>query len=174
MRCAYGTAKEERSRAQLVKATSVKVQHTNKFHSTTLGMMPYTNVQWGVGGRLDGLDAQGRVVEIKNRTRRFFTVIPEYERVQVACYLKIMRATKALLVQQYNGEQRVTEIDDEGPRWSLYLSLMTAVVTMLDLFVADDSVALRHAWVTCYGGEDKQALLTQWLAEQQQVDKQLE
>lgn len=171
VRCSYGTAKEEGSRKQLVKASGVAVKHDNRFYSLRLGTMPYARVAWGIGGRLDGLDSQGRVVEIKNRTRRFFNVIPEYERVQVACYLKLTGAPKALVVQQFNGDQRTTEIEDDCSRWQLYLKLMTAVVLLLDLFTSEDSVTLRRAWVECDAGDEKQALLTHWLLEQEQAEQ---
>lgn len=166
VRCAFGTVREEASRKQLVDEGGVAVEHTNAFKSVKLGYLPYAKAAWGVGGRLDGLDAEGRVVEIKNRTRRFFTVVPEYERVQVACYLKIMRASEAVVVQQFNGEQRRTIIAHDEALWQSYFTLMANLMGVYELFTAADNVAMRNAWMGCREGGEKQSLLNHWLAEQ--------
>jgi hypothetical protein len=170
VRCAYGTAREEASRQQLVEEAGVPVEHTNAFRSAKLGYLPYAKVAWGVGGRLDGLDAEGRVVEIKNRTRRFFTTVPEYERVQVACYMRIMNARAAVVVQQFNGEQRRTVVAHDEALWQNYVTLMRAVMRVYELFTAEDNVALRNAWVGCRDGGEKQGLLNHWLTEQAQSE----
>lgn len=170
VRCAFGTAREEASRQQLVQEVGVPVEHTNAFKLVKLGYLPYAKVAWGVGGRLDGLDADGRVVEIKNRTRRFFTTVPEYERVQVACYMKIMGAASAVVVQQFNGEQRRTILAHDEAAWQSYHALMTNLMRVYELFTAPDNVALRDAWIGCRDGSEKQGLLAHWLAEQQDSD----
>lgn len=168
IRCAFGTAKEDKSREQLVKSTGVEVEHTNRFYKLRLGIMPYAQVGWGIGGRLDGLDAQGRVVEIKNRTRRFFTVIPEYERIQVACYMKLLNTRRAVIVQQFNGEQRRTDVEQDDDAWATYYAQLTHVVQVLDLFMSEDSITLRRAW-GAGTGEEKQDLLRHWLADASNV-----
>lgn len=164
VRCAFGTVKEAGSRDQFVKTTGVAVAHDNKFHKLRLGTMPYSREAWGIGGRLDGLDAQGRVVEIKNRTRRFFDDIPEYERVQTLCYMKMLKTRRAVIVQQFRGKHRYTDVELHDADWAACLHLLTAAMHVLDLFVSDDNVVLRRAWVSSMP-EGKQGLLTRWLSE---------
>jgi hypothetical protein len=172
VRCAFGTAKEAGSREQLVKSTGVQVKHSNQFHKLRLGTMPYARQPWGIGGRLDGLDEQGRVVEIKNRTRRFFPAIPEYERIQVACYMQLLKTRHAVIVEQLNGAQRRTEVEQDDAAWEAIREQLEHVVHVLDLFTCDDSVVLRRAWVTAATGVDKQSLLDHWLTQASPDDVQ--
>jgi len=57
-----------------------------------------------MNGRLDGLTECGRIVEVKNRTRKLFDAVPEYERHQCWCYLEALESPTAYLVQAHGGE----------------------------------------------------------------------
>ena len=43
-----------------------------------------------VRGKVDGLSEDGRIVETKNRRNRLFNAIPQYERVQLCCYMWLL------------------------------------------------------------------------------------
>lgn len=73
-----------------------------------------------VGGKCDGLltDDQGgptKIVEIKNRMKRLFDRVPEYERIQVLAYLFIHGLRDGVLIENYNGQTKhhAVEFDEE-------------------------------------------------------------
>ena len=51
-----------------------------------------------VGGRIDGLNKRGRVVEVKNRMKRFFNPLPKYDIAQLQTYLQILDCQEGELV----------------------------------------------------------------------------
>lgn len=56
-----------------------------------------------VGGRVDGLQGD-RVIEVKCRRNRFFSYLPEYEKVQVHAYMFVTGRGVSDMVQYYDGE----------------------------------------------------------------------
>ena len=61
--------------------------NNNKFYKLELGRIDDTDIY--VGGRIDGLNKRGRVVEVKNRMKRFFNPLPKYDIAQLQTYLQI-------------------------------------------------------------------------------------
>jgi hypothetical protein len=157
--CAFGTAREEGSRQQMESdGVARTVTKDNAFR------VKWLNERWGIGGRVDGLDEEGRVVEIKNRTRHFFSRVPDYEWVQVQAYLQLMKAREALLVQQLGGQQRVTSIFRNDHEWShVIMPALSAFMDVLLKFVDRDGVELREAWVAA-SNPARAVLLGEWIA----------
>lgn len=160
VQCVFGTCREDASREQMV----AEVSKDNKFHVMWMEYpLTASGSKWGVGGRVDGVDDQGRVVEIKNRTRRFFPTIPEYEMVQVQTYMALLNKDETVFVQQLNGQQRSTVIQRDVVMWSVEIvPALYKFMNVLDLFIADDSHVLRDEWMCC-DSHAKAALLNAWL-----------
>ena len=53
-------------------------------------------------GKIDGMINNDTVVESKNRSRRLFYKIPEYEKVQLEAYLYLTKTGKALHIENYD------------------------------------------------------------------------
>ena len=53
-------------------------------------------------GKIDGMIDDDTVVESKNRSRRLFYKIPDYEKVQLEAYLYLTNSSKALHIENYN------------------------------------------------------------------------
>lgn len=47
-----------------------------------------------VRGKVDGISADGRIVETKNRSRRLFGLIPQYEKVQLCAYMWLLEGQR--------------------------------------------------------------------------------
>ena len=60
-------------------------------------------------GKVDGI-AGDTVVETKNRTRRLFKELREYERVQLECYMYLTGYQKAILTEHYNDTNHLLNI----------------------------------------------------------------
>jgi hypothetical protein len=163
--CTFGTVREEASRQQVVEQLG-DVTHDNKFHVMWMEyVLDTSGTRWGVGGRVDGMDAQGRVVEIKNRTRHFFYKVPDYEWVQVQAYLALLDVREAVLVQQLNGQQRLSPVYRDAVEWrTTIVPALYKFMNVLDLFISDDSYIMRQEWM--HGSEsDKASILSAWSAE---------
>ena len=68
---------------------------------------------FGIVGRFDGFNEEGTLIEIKNRMRRLFGTVVEYEKVQVHVYMAMSRKTKSQLVERYKDELMVHEVEFE-------------------------------------------------------------
>lgn len=161
--CSLGTVQESSSRVQYEEAHKQAVVHDNKFHKRWMGRTR-SGRRWGLGGRVDGVDSEGRVVEIKNRVRCFFRTVPEYEHVQLQAYMVLLDVEEGILLQQYGGTQRSTIITRDREEWeSVVLPEMQSFVDVMDAFL--DTPAWTEAWVAA--GADKvrrEALLREWEA----------
>lgn len=74
-----------------------------------------------VGGKCDGvakLEGRTVVVEIKNRVRRLFGMVPEYERIQLMTYMFIMGLDSGVLVESHDDECAEHEVAFEQAYWA--------------------------------------------------------
>jgi hypothetical protein len=67
-------------------------------------------------GKVDGMNDE-YVVETKNRARRLFGKIPEYEKVQLNAYMFMTGKDKALHIECYNEDQNQTEYGFDKVFW---------------------------------------------------------
>lgn len=96
--CTFGDHQEASSLQHLEKLWNTKIQKDNKYRTLALPGVG-KDFTWVLGGRVDGVTADGTLVEIKNRRSRIFDEIPFYEKVQLECYMRIFNAPKIYLVQ---------------------------------------------------------------------------
>lgn len=96
--CTFGERQEENSLEHLEKLWNTTIVKDNKYRSISLPGIGKSKT-WCLGGRVDGVTADGTLVEIKNRRSRIFDDIPFYEKVQLECYMRIFNASKIYLVQ---------------------------------------------------------------------------
>lgn len=167
VRCSFGTAKEEDARRRMVAngVTQSVVKH-DKFH--ILWMDEYltrSGKRWGIGGRVDGVDEHGRIVEIKNRARHFFNRVPPYEWVQVQAYMALLDKNEVVFVQQLHGRQNVSYVFRDRYEWdSAIIPTLYTFVDTLDMFMADESSCKREEWAISNDSE-KEELLSSWMNE---------
>ena len=64
-----------------------------------------------VVGKFDGFNSNGTLVEIKNRMRRLFGKVPEYERTQVHVHMKMADVDKAHLVEGHDGKVMIHDVE---------------------------------------------------------------
>ena len=67
-------------------------------------------------GKVDGI-AGDTVVETKNRTRRLFKELREYERVQLECYMYLTGYDKSILTEHYNDTNHCIEYSHNEEFW---------------------------------------------------------
>ena len=67
-------------------------------------------------GKIDGMNDE-YVVETKNRTKRLFNMIPDYEKVQLNAYMFMTGKEKALHIECFNEDQNSVEYDFDKLFW---------------------------------------------------------
>jgi hypothetical protein len=114
----HGTLKEDTAIEMYENRFKVKLDTSQQLHSKKLEHISNNSVfDWYICGKMDGiytghtqLKDEPYVVEIKNRTKGFFSTLREYENTQIQLYLWIIQFNKAKLVEKYQNKIRITEI----------------------------------------------------------------
>lgn len=76
----------------------------------------YSKNKWLIAGRVDGLTSDS-VVETKTR-RRFWKAPPEYDIIQLRCYMKLCNKKIGVLNEQFpNNTSRATRIEWDDEIW---------------------------------------------------------
>ncbi len=129
----HGTKKEDSVRDQIEVEQSLNIQKDNQFRRRLL----YENDQYKVyvGGKCDGvsmIDNEPTIVEIKNRIKRLFGCVPEYERVQLMAYMFIYDIRRGILVESYNQKKNQFKIDFDENEWNELVQ--TEIGGFLDIY----------------------------------------
>jgi hypothetical protein len=131
----HGTLKEESAIVIYEKRFDVKLDTSQEFFKKRIECNSNSNFDWYIGGRIDGLyiDKQDKnksyIVEVKNRTRGFFTALRDYEKTQIHIYMHMLSIPMAKLVEKFNDQIRITVIyqDDDYLNDILYYLSIFAV-----------------------------------------------
>lgn len=99
-----GTKCEDKTAIKLVEqGTCTKLMEDSTFYRHTL--LKTDHHTFTIVGKIDrfdiGDDGTKTLIEIKNRAKRLFGCLKEYEHIQVQTYLQLVQLEKAKLVEQY-------------------------------------------------------------------------
>ena len=83
-------------------------------------------------GKIDGMNEE-YVVETKNRTKRLFNKIPDYEKVQLNAYMFLLEKEKSLHIENYNNESNEVEYDFDTLFWD---ECLTKIIQFTDKNIA--------------------------------------
>ena len=103
----YGTRNEGRGIDAFTNITGKKIKSSqNKlvFQFATSNLANGNTVHWNITGKYDGLTDANEIVEIKNRQKRLFYEIRDYEMCQLQTYLHILNSNTAYLVEVLGGK----------------------------------------------------------------------
>lgn len=143
----HGTLKEDSAISIYEKRVGVKLNTSQEFFKKQI--FAKHNFDWYIGGRLDGLyiDKENHnksyIVEVKNRTRGFFTSLRDYEKTQMQIYMHILSIPITKLVEKYEDKIRITVVhkDDEYISDILeYLDIFAE--SFVSIFLKDEN--LKH------------------------------
>lgn len=132
----HGTLKEDSAINIYESRFGIKLDTSQDFFKKRLELKESSNFEWYIGGRVDGLyrDLDKKdgsyIIEVKNRTRGFFSSLRDYEKTQIHLYMYMLSIPVAKLVEKYKDQIRITVIhqDDE------YLN---DILTHLEIFVSN-------------------------------------
>jgi hypothetical protein len=109
-----GTRTEEASTNKLEASTGVLIHSRNA--QCYIYSIPGSNIV--IAGRTDGLQGEDTVIETKTR-RRFWKSPPEYDIIQLRCYMKLTNRKLGVLNECFpDGSNRVTNIEWSDSVWS--------------------------------------------------------
>ena len=101
-----------------------------------------SGIAWKLVGKIDAYTEDGHtVIEVKNRVRRLFMKPPEYERIQIECYLQLVTAAeRALLVEslRIDGAPRTLNlipIDKDDALWKQWSQIAHVYVEIVDKMI---------------------------------------
>jgi len=112
-------------------------------HKTTENM-------WYIGGKMDGIyinvdnPKENYVVEVKNRTKGFFSVLRDYEKTQIQLYLLLTGFDKAKLVEKFNSRVRVTDIERDQEYIDNILEYMNIFIKSIEKFFKDFECKIQY------------------------------
>lgn len=130
----HGTLKEESAIEIYEKRFGVKLNTSQEFYKNRLSISDNCLFDWYIGGKVDGLyidpndKSKSYIVEVKNRTKAFFSTLRDYEKTQIQLYMYMLDISFSKLVEKYKDKIRITLIyrDDE---------YIQDVLSYLDLFI---------------------------------------
>lgn len=104
---------EDKKKAETAEKTSMKLEMDDRFHQLYIGR--YNKRDYVVVGRIDRVeilpDGSKILIEIKNRVNGFFNRVFPRENIQIQVYLEMLGFDKAKLVEQFNNNVNVLEVD---------------------------------------------------------------
>ena len=118
---AHGIRAESKTADLIEVKEGIQLLTDSKFYNFPLCVINGKRFQ--VSGTVDRIEMIGGetvLIEIKNRMRKLFTSVPDYEFVQVQTYMQIipMDIQRAKLIQQYQDETSTTIIERDDLVWS--------------------------------------------------------
>jgi len=117
LRMKRGNIKEDNNLNKTqIKRNIVIDSRNSKMYEKELYCDPERKFNIVLRGKIDGMNDE-YVVETKNRTKRLFNMIPDYEKVQLNAYMFMTGKEKALHIECYNEDQNSVEYDFDKLFW---------------------------------------------------------
>jgi hypothetical protein len=112
----HGVRLEDSAVKMFERKMNVELDVSQKFNKKLLRTGNTTSFNWYVCGKVDGLYidysnySNSYIVEVKNRTKSFFTSLRDYEKTQIQLYMWMLGIPHAKLVEKYDNKIRITDI----------------------------------------------------------------
>jgi len=151
----HGTLKEQSAIDIFEEKYHVTLDISQKYYKYLVKST--SDIDWYIGGRLDGVCEQKYIVEVKNRTKGFFNSVRDYELTQIQLYLLLTGYTEAKLLEKFNDKIRITDIPIDSIYITEILSYLCMFIDSMESFMKDDSLKIKY--LNFENDTDKQKLL---------------
>lgn len=162
----HGTLKEDSAIKMYETKYKVKLDTSQTFFKRQLEIdSDNSRIDWYIGGKMDGVyrdttnsadSSRDYIVEVKNRTKGFFTTLRDYERTQIHLYMYMTGINITKLVEKYKDKIRVTVVYNDAEYTNNIVEYLTTFITCFEQFLADDT--LKYKFVSG-SFEDRRQLL---------------
>ena len=113
-----GNIKENNNLDKIQKKRKIKIGERNsKMYEKVLYESDDNTYNIIIRGKMDGI-SDNHVVETKNRTKRLFYKIPDYEKVQMESYMFLSGLNKCIHIEHYNDESNETIYEHDEEFWN--------------------------------------------------------
>jgi len=117
LRMERGNIKENKNLDKTQIKCNIKIDNRNsQIYEEQLYIDPDRRYQIIIRGKCDGMNDE-YVVETKNRTRKLFNMIPDYEKVQLNAYMFLVKKEKSLHIENYNENSNEIKYDFDKLFW---------------------------------------------------------
>lgn len=114
LQCSYGTHTEPIALQKTAEENRVTI---NKCNDQSYKVALRTTPKVILIGRIDGM-ADNKLVEVKSRRYKFIVPVPEYDLVQMHCYMLLVNQPTCTLIEQCKGERKETQITWDNDLWT--------------------------------------------------------
>jgi hypothetical protein len=115
----HGTRSEDKTSYKVSNDEGAKLVKDNSFYR--ISVCEIGEFDFEIVGKIDRIqempDGSRVLVEIKNRTKRLFKKVPDYEYTQVQTYLQMLKLENARLVEQFNSQIMSHDIVRDDVFW---------------------------------------------------------
>lgn len=104
----YGTHNEKKAIEYYIQETGLNVDEGQKRFTKVIATsngLHNLKYEWTLVGKIDGVNSNDEIVEIKNRANQLFKNLRPYERVQLQTYLKMTKKEKGHLVEYLKAKE---------------------------------------------------------------------
>ena len=137
----FGTKYEGNSIDIYQAKTGKNVNSFTKFISKKI--ITHNDINWYIGGKIDGITDDNILIEVKNRTSRLFYNLRDYEKTQIMAYLNILDLESAHLVESLKNnsqEMNIIEVDYDNEYWDTeIINKVIKFVKFFNIFLENDS-----------------------------------
>lgn len=138
----FGTAQEAPTTRAYEADARTRVTKDNIYRKRKLCTLPgdQGGVAVYVGGKCDGLcqneDGTSTLLEVKNRMNRLFNSVPDYEKIQVMCYLFVFGLADATIVERYQETSARHDVKFDDAYWSeIEAGIQRAAVELVSMTI---------------------------------------
>lgn len=150
----HGTLKEQSAIDIFENKFNVTLDISQKYYKYLVKSTD--TIDWYIGGRLDAVHTD-YIIEVKNRTKGFFSSVRDYELTQIQLYLLLTGYTEAKLLEKFNDKIRITDIPIDNIYISEVLSYLCMFIDSMESFMKDNSLKMKY--LNFESDTDKQKLL---------------
>lgn len=99
-----------------------------------------------IGGKIDGINNQtNNIIEVKNRVKKLFYTLRDYEKVQIMCYMYLFNSKKGELVEAYKKKEttiNIIEVDFDKDYMQEIINKILFFIKFYINFLQDDQMKI--------------------------------
>jgi hypothetical protein len=143
----HGTLREDDAIKMYEDKTGVRLNTSQELFKKTFKVDD--EYEWIICGKIDGIcknenSEKNYLVEVKNRTKAFFSNVRDYEKTQIHLYMWMIEYTRAKLVEKKGNTIRITEINVCGDYTQLIFDRLGFFITKFKEFLENEAHKLEY------------------------------
>lgn len=132
LRMKRGQKKENDNLNIIQNKTNINITDRNsKLYNKILYKSPDNVYAIIIRGKIDGIQ-ENKIIESKNRTKRLFNKIPDYEKVQLESYMYLTDLNKSVHIEHYNDTHNITKYDQNIQFWD---NCIKNIIQFIDTYI---------------------------------------